>query len=658
MRGGPPSGLESGLQPLDPVAEPIAQRVEGAPGLEDRHRLAPVDDLHARVELDRAAEGRHVPRPLLGAPRVGHRLVHGLVQVPREGVCAQGGARERLDQRVGARAVPRGPVRPAQVGADPGVVHEVPVALEEELPRLVDAHLGEHVAVVVGAALARQQVRDREHRARAAVLEEQQALLDLAQGRQDPLGGQLVVGQLVERALAVAHREHGPRVPGRHGLARVDPVLDQLPGHGHTLGVERIARLPVGVVEDAVEEHALRLAEEDRRGRELLPEAGGGHVDVREVRRVPALVEQGLGGAVSGADHPRDRVGRELNPRRAERPPLAPGDLGAVHEAVLVLARAVDEVQLEVRAPVIDPQGGEGAAPAAHGGAEQEVRVLGAGHVALGQVANVPGRDRAGPRAGRARLRPAERGRGCPGHAGGQLVHRLASAIAGLRLELVEEREHLGLGHALVAAHLPVVVVLGPLETPELIPLLEHVDEPVGEHVVLDPAQAVPGRAPQVALGLARDHLPELHAARLDEALGRVEVAQLHGPPCPGQGALGLDDLLGQLPGPLALDHVSREHALPTLERDAVLLARPFPRLGAHRAHALEPRGVLQEALELDLPLVELALGHVGVVRQAHVVGPERVLLGGVQADVGLVEVVEERADVIWHVSSRRGRRP
>jgi hypothetical protein len=110
--------------------------------------------------------------------------------------------------------------------------------------------------------------------------------------RERALGRALAVGHLVQLALGVAHGEHRAHDHGGERLAVRDRALDLLHRHRLARARARVTRAPVRVAEQAVAEHALRLGEADRRRRELLAEARRRHVDVGEVRRVAALVEE------------------------------------------------------------------------------------------------------------------------------------------------------------------------------------------------------------------------------------------------------------------------------------------------------------------------------------------------------------------------------
>ena len=65
-----------------------------------------------------------------------------------------------------------------------------------------------------------------------------------------------------------------------------------------------------------------------------------------------------------------------LDAGRAPRAPLTPRRHRPVHEAVLVLPRAVDQVEDQLRAAIADAEGAKRAAPPRERGAEWEVRVL------------------------------------------------------------------------------------------------------------------------------------------------------------------------------------------------------------------------------------------------------------------------------------------
>jgi hypothetical protein len=138
-----------------------------------------------------------------------------------------------------------------------------------------------------------------------------------------------------------------------------------------------------------------------------------------------------------------------------------------VHEAVLVLARAVDEVEHERRAAVADAQRRERATPALERLGEREVRVDLARHVAERQVVEVPGLERGGALAR------------------GELLDRAPRRVARALLELVEQREDLGLGScARRAARSPVVEVLAAEQRAEPVALARELEETVSSTCV------------------------------------------------------------------------------------------------------------------------------------------------------------------------------
>jgi hypothetical protein len=352
-----------------------------------------------------------------------------------------------------------------------------------------------------------------------------------------------------------------------------------------------------------------------------------------------ALVKERLEGAAPRARHPGDRVGRELDARRPPAAVLAPGRHRPVHEAVLVLALTVEQVEHERRALILDAQRGEAASPAAHRLAEGEPGVLLARDVARGPVAKVPGR-------------------GALAALGGQGLDGAAAGVARGALELVEPLEDLPLAQALDAAHDRVVVVLAAELAAEAVALAHELEEAVLEHAGLDRAQALPGRAAPRGVGLGEQHRAEAHRAGRHEgaarcARGRLAVAQRHRAARSRQGALGGHDRLAQRARGRIGDGVRGEGRLPAAQADERLVLDAAAAGGAATgarvldapellAHPDQPRRVLQEAPQLDLAAVELGARGRRVAGQSHVGGPEGILLGRVQALIVAVQGVDQ----------------
>ena len=116
--------------------------------------------------------------------------------------------------------------------------------------------------------------------------------LDATEGRKDLL--RIEVLHLVERPLSEGDGEHGAHVPALERLRLRHICLDEGEWHGRVALVAGIQPPPVGIADERIEEHRLRLGVADAGGRELVGEARRGGHDVAEVRGVPPLVEERL----------------------------------------------------------------------------------------------------------------------------------------------------------------------------------------------------------------------------------------------------------------------------------------------------------------------------------------------------------------------------
>ncbi len=233
-----------------------------------------------------------------------------------------------------ALAVARPPVVGSQIRSDARVVGEVAVALEEVGAGLLHRHQRQQVAVIGTSRLLVQQVRNGQERARA--LDPQDLALPATGQRQHGGRGAFALCHGVEIPLEVGHQRDLALVEGAKRLARGDHGLDERIGDRLPRRISGIALEPVRVIQQAVAEHGLGLGIGHGGGRELLGEAGGIAGDIGKVRRVAALVEQGVEPAPAAAHLGRVGQAGEVHHRRHPLPLLPEARHRAVAEAVLV----------------------------------------------------------------------------------------------------------------------------------------------------------------------------------------------------------------------------------------------------------------------------------------------------------------------------------
>ena len=160
--------------------------------------------------------------------------------------------------------------------------------------------------------------------------------------------------------------------------------------------------------------------------------------------------------------------------------------------------------------------------------------------------------------------------------------------------------------------------------------------------MLFDGAQSVPGRAAHTGVGFAAQDRAELDAGGRLARAHAVPVAELQRRARLRQAPFRRDDVLGQAARLAALNRVSLESREPAAQ-DELLLGRAVAHCLCQRvAHADDLFRILQEALQLDLLGVEVALRRRGIEAGAHFLHPESVFLRSVQARVRAIQLIRE----------------
>ena len=404
---------------------------------------------------------------------LGPGLVHALVAVVSQVTRVERLTGQTQQRGVVVDRVAPGPVMLGEQRADGRVVGEVTETALEEGPGLVDRHVRQQVAVVCSSRLLVQQVRNAQQRPGRRRFAQDLQLAGASQ-LQHRRRREFCVGDPVQGALEVWHHQQAALLVGAEGLGGGDALTHQRIGNRFTGCVAGVALEPVGIGQQAVAEHRLGLGVGHRCRREFLRKAGRVLRHVGEVRRVAALVEQRVDGARSAADLVRLGFGREVD--LAGNPvPVLVVESGnrPVAETILVLALALEQVELHARAAVADAQALEALDPAPQALGEWQIRVDLARDITRTVKAQVPalGRVRA--------VRGAQLG---------QCAH---VGAARARLEIMQDGKQLVAGHLLVLAHLVVKVVVETLRARKRIALAHDVQKAVLQHPVLELHQRV-----------------------------------------------------------------------------------------------------------------------------------------------------------------------
>lgn len=254
---------------------------------------------------------------------------------------------------------------------------------------LENADARERVALVVAARFAGHDVRHRKHGTQSAG-QARTPLFEFLHASEHVVRCQLIFRHAVEHPLAERSDEQREHARCAHPQLFAQREDDQVMRHGNAVLVARVERTPDRVRRERVHEHRLHLCVADTRGRELVTVACVAREDVREVCRVPTLMQKREQHVDAAADLTRTCIAREVDLGRGECAGLVTNhESGAVHEAVRVLARAFDEIERQLRAVVADTKSFEGLTPTLHCRAERVVRVDHRRQLALGELAEV-----------------------------------------------------------------------------------------------------------------------------------------------------------------------------------------------------------------------------------------------------------------------------
>lgn len=420
---------------------------------------------------------RPVQRRGNGSPRLLPGCLDRAVAVLGEVAARETFPRQAAQRVVVAHAVAGLPIVLGQQRSDARVVGQVAEGPLEPRPRLIDRHVREQIAVVAAGGIAVEQVGDREQGPRCAVQAEN-PLFCLPRKPDEPLARELRLGHRIDGPLVVGYDEQAAFGVGREGLLGFDLLLDEGVGQGLAVAVSRIELQPVAVAEEAVEEHRLRFRVGHRCRRELLAEARRVLRDVREMRRMPALVEQRVQTRIAAADLVGVGVAGEVDDRRHPGRVAVPGRPRRMHESVLVFALAVEQIERELRVAKLHAHAAERFDPAPQAVPERQIRIeplrRGAAHEVLEVVC------------GQGRLAVAR----------DQLLEAAALRLAGSSLEPIEHSEQ-GLGrHPLLEVDLVIEVVAVTLGAGERIAPLDHVGEAVADDPPLELQQRPVGGFP------------------------------------------------------------------------------------------------------------------------------------------------------------------
>jgi hypothetical protein len=294
-----------------------------------------------------------------------------------------------------------------------------------------------------------------------------------------------------------------------------------------------------------------------------------------------------------------------------------------VHEAVLVLPGAIQEVERHPCIPIAHAQGCERTRPTLQRILESEVRIALPLQRAPGVEVEVPREDRIGsvPRFERPNLPQRRRACAC--------------------FEVIEKPEERRLIEPFRPPDFVVVVVVEAQAACEPVPELHDLGETVSQDVGLDRAEALEGRTTSFRIRVGAERVPQKNRARRLELrrLG-INEAQAHRTPRTLELRLARDELCEDRSSLGVLHLVPGKCEYPSVQ-DHRLGGRGTCS-GAEGSKSGEGLGIAEKALEGQIGLGQLFVP----VDDSHAGVPERGLLRVVELKVAIAQCFEEGGEL------------
>ncbi len=400
-----------------------------------------------------------------------------------------------------------------------------------------------------------------------------------------------------------------------------DALPDQCIGNRLTGRIAGVTFEPVGIVEQAVAKHGLGFGIGHRCRCKFLRETRRVLRDIGEMRRMAAFVKQRVDCPCTTAHLVRLGFCREVDlPGDPMLVAIEKTGNRAVTKTVLIFAFALQQIKLQRRTAIRNPQTAEAFNPALQTFGERQIRVELAGDVTADIEAKVP------------RL-------GCGGAMGFcQILHRPLVGGTGSRFKVVEYREQFFGRHLLVLAHLVFEIIGEALSAGKSVAFAHDVEKAVRQHPSLQTHQGVVGTFARCLIRIGAQ-ISAQHGERGFFALpGFIDVMQRQILALGEEIGFHIDQLAHQGTRFIAINDVAFKQCQPAfqtvLQTFLVGRIRHFFKCCQGLADASEPGRIGDKCL-----IGLLRFGESGViVGESHVGAPEQVFLGFVDGEVFLVK--------------------